>query len=505
MERDTHVANDPDYDMHGWRVHLMFGHIQMDKLNFSRSIIFDPLPPVHEVINFERVRGETYESVFCELAAPRIQYLEDRARITSRLLTYNNFIWSKQPFNGEPKRRLDRVMAFTKGELQFLCQELPLEDLVGDCAGPNSALMLTVGKRYSFHVWDMETCTRDSELGDIFLKEFNERPESKRLVRAYPINTLEKNAWLFSKLRFYARKHPSNGLYMLYIMSGTTAMGRFPTQDASYGRSLGMFIPYSEIKDADPNDFALRDLAQLLAPSTQFKADYERIDNNGIFCTSYWSDSAEPAESPATSIRSLHADPLVAAVSAGNHSHMLQAAPLGTSEPLWAFLGKGHGTLAPNKYTCEYTTPLQPNIDYVEGITHEPTARKGSFEPVLIDKIQTGYIGVPLLSTFLIVNTVPNFFFRTELAQGRVQLRFCYIDQKTGTEKEVAAELTQWTVLDGDGQIDKQSGIFTPGRTSSFTVIQAVLDDPIGWYWAFIILPIPLITAEAFVAQWNKP
>jgi hypothetical protein len=97
----------------------------------------------------------------------------------------------------------------------------------------------------------------------------------------------------------------------------------------------------------------------------------------------------------------------------------------------------------------------------------------------------------------------PNFFFKTELSQGRVKLRFCYIDKKTKQDVEVPADRIKWTVLAGQGKVS-QEGIFSPSLLSRYTVIQAEKIDPDDWYWAYIILPIPLMTAEAFVDQWNK-
>lgn len=251
------------------------------------------------------------------------------------------------------------------------------------------------------------------------------------------------------------------------------------------------------------NDFT--DLAHLLLPPGYIRCDEVQPIEYYVHKMSYSFLRAGTQEAQALAPPSFHADPLVAAVSAGSSACEIQVKPQGNNPPDWKLDGAGHGSLIPRGYACDYLAPAKPQIRLSDNsLTNEPTATKTSFtSPVRIDRVLTGFALLPLVSTFVVLSMVPNFYIKTELYQGRVKLRLFYTHRQTHEETEAPASLTQWSILAGDGKLDG-SNTFTPGRSSRFTVIQAVMDDPINWYWAYIIVPVPLMTAETFVARWNK-
>ena len=503
MEQDTQVPIQPDHDMRGWRIHVIF---DAATINTARERLIGSKPPVlHETIQYERLRSTNREQVICDLATPFVQYLQDRVRVTSRMMSYINFIWSAPTFGGKPRASLDRVVAFTKNEPQFLYQEFPLDGFVGHCAGPGAKLTLKVDReKSSFYIQATGSEQPDVELADIFRQRFDGLSDEQRIIQPYNVEAAAQSSWLLSQLRFYLRKHPTSGAHVLYIVNGSSDKGSFPAQDSTPWDKLAVYMPYAEMPDPIYyNDFT--DLAHLLLPPSYVLCDKIDVIENHVHKMSYRFLYANAQQAQPQAPLSFHADPLVAAVSAGSTAHKVEVKPQGTATPRWELDGGGHGSLKPNGYTCEYSAPAKPEVCLADNsLTQEPTATRTSFEePVRIDRVITGFAVLPLISTFVVLNTVPNFFFKTELVQGRLKLRFCYIDFKTGKEAEAPASMTEWKVLAGDGKVD-QTGIFTPGLLSRFTVIQAVVDDPINWYWAYIIVPVPLMTAETFVAQWNK-
>ncbi|MFJ4387112.1 hypothetical protein ACIP02_22650 [Pseudomonas sp. NPDC089408] len=502
MEQDTHAPIQPDHNMRGWRIHVIF---DAAKINTAREQLIVSKPPIlHETIHYERLRGATSELVTCELATPFVQYLQDRVRVCSRIMSYANFIWSAPVFGGKPRASLDRVIAFTRNEPQFLYQEFPLDGFVGHCAGPGAALTLKVGKDSTFYIQATGSERPDVELADIFRQRFNALPDEQRIIQPYKVAAAAQSNWLLSQLRLYLRKHPTSGAHVLYIVNGNSSTGSFPTQDSTPWDQLAVYMPHAEMPDPIYyNDFT--DLALLLLPPSYVLCDKIDVIENYVHKMSYRFLRANAQQAQPLASLSFHADPLVAAVSAGSTAHKVEVRPQGTATPRWELDGGGHGSLKPNGYVCEYSAPVKPEIRLADNsLTQEPTATRTSFkEPVRIDRVITGFALLPLVSTFVVLNTAPNFFFKTEWVQGRLKLRFCYIDRNTGKEAEAPASMTQWKVLAGDGKVDK-TGIFTPGLSSRFTVIQAVMDDPINWYWAYIIVPVPLMTAETFVARWNK-
>lgn len=502
MEEETHAPIQPDHDMRGWRMHVIF---DAAKINAARERLIESKPPVlHEAIHYERLRGTTSELVTCELATPFVQYLQDRVRVCSRMMSYANFIWSAPVFGGKPRANLERVVAFTRNEPQFLYQEFPLDGFVGHCAGPGAALTLKVGKDSSFCIQATGSEAPDVALADIFRQRFNGLPDEQRIIQPYKIEAEAQSNWLLAQLRFYLRQHPSSGAQVLYIVNGNSGTGSFPAQHSTPWDHLAVYMPYAEMPDPIYyNDFT--DLALLLLPPSSVLCDKIEVIENHVHKMSYSFLRANAEQAQPQAALSFHADPLVAAVTAGSTAQNIEVKPHGVANPRWELDGGGHGSLKPNGYTCEYSAPGKPDIQLADNsLTQEPTATRTSFEgPVRIDRLLTGFPLLPLVSTFVVLNTAPNFFFKTELVQGRMKLRFCYIDRKTGIEAEAPANMTEWSVLAGDGKVDN-TGIFTPGLSSRFTVIQAVMDDPINWYWAYIIVPVPLMTAETFVARWNK-
>ncbi|WP_264309738.1 hypothetical protein [Pseudomonas putida] len=494
----TDTPIQPNHDMRGWRMHIIF---DAAKINALREMSLPLVPALHETIHYERLKSTTREVIISKLAKPVVKYLEDRVQLKSRMMSYANFIWSTHMFGGKPRANLDSVVAFTKDEPQFLYQEFPLDGFVGHCAGPDTPLTLKITKNAEFYVQAAGSQARDTELGDAFRQRFNGLPAEQRIVQPHVVDAREEADWLLKNLQFQVRKHPKSGAHVLQVMKKDGNTGDpLPPQDSTPWDELAAYILATEVHDVDLLS-TFTDLAGLLLPWGYVLCNQFDWSGDNAFKASYTfnRESRPPADEPLI----LHPDPLVAVVGAGSTAHQIEVAPLGTAPLNWGFEGVGHGTLKPKGYLCDYSAPSKPQIHRADNsLCDEPTATKASFDtPIRIDRVLTGTGSLPLTSTFVILNDVPNLFIKTELAQGRLKLRFFYIQK--GKEIEVPPDQTKWTVLAGGGYVN-QAGIFTPNLLSRFAVVQAMMEGQTDWYWAYIIVPVPLMTAEAFVAQWNK-
>ncbi|MFT0521581.1 hypothetical protein [Pseudomonas faucium] len=71
-------------------------------------------------------------------------------------------------------------------------------------------------------------------------------------------------------------------------------------------------------------------------------------------------------------------------------------------------------------------------------------------------------------------------------------------------EFEVPAEETTWYLVYGNGRLE--NGVYTPEATdgkplSKFAVIAAIQPDDFEWRWAYAIVPLPLLSAQALVDE----
>lgn len=168
MEREQHDTQadiHAGHDMHGWRIQVIF---DAAKINAKREQSDSQKPAIHQTLHYERPRSATRELVICELRRPIVQYLPDRVQVKSSIASYANFIWSAPVSGGKPRASLDRVVAFTRNEPQFLYQEFPLDGFVGHCAGPDAPLTLNVGIKSSFYVQAAGSTTPDVGLATSF-------------------------------------------------------------------------------------------------------------------------------------------------------------------------------------------------------------------------------------------------------------------------------------------------------------------------------------------------
>lgn len=147
----TDTPIQPNHDMRGWRMHIIF---DAAKINALREMSLPPIPALHEIIHYERLKSTTREVIISKLAKPVMKYLEDRVQLKSRMMSYANFIWSTHMFGGKPRANLDSVVAFTNNEPQFLYQEFPLDGFVGHCAGPDTSGSSAGGLLSRLNVYD---------------------------------------------------------------------------------------------------------------------------------------------------------------------------------------------------------------------------------------------------------------------------------------------------------------------------------------------------------------
>lgn len=493
-----------NHDMRGWRIHVVFDAHKINNIREEFSSARPP-PPGQRTFHIEQPHSSTREVLDCKLAAPSVKYLDDCIQVKSPVLSCVNAIWTHPVFGGKPRANLDSVVAFWPNEPQFLYHEIPLDDCVGYCAGPGRPLVLKIGTQSTFYSQADGAETRDTQLGWFFRSYFDALPDAQRTVELYEVDARNEADWLLKEMNFQIRKHPLTGSHVLQVCRGDTSGSPLPLRDPTPKDELAAYIHANDVPGStDVNTFT--DLAGLLLPLGYAWCDTFSQDHaTGVYKATYkfYSDTREPAAAPEPLI--LHADPLVAAIRAGDTAKQITVSPQVSTALVWALADGGQGKIAPGHFVCDYTPPSQPPIHLSDNsVCQEPTATKTSFdEPARIEAVLTGNTLLSPISTFVVLNMEPNLFFKTELSQGRVKLRFCYIDKKTKQDVEVPADRIKWTVLAGQGKVS-QEGIFSPSLLSRYTVIQAEKIDPDDWYWAYIILPIPLMTAEAFVDQWNK-
>ncbi|QHG63085.2 hypothetical protein [Pseudomonas putida] len=188
----------------------------------------------------------------------------------------------------------------------------------------------------------------------------------------------------------------------------------------------------------------------------------------------------------------MNADPAI--------QHEVVLKPEIPNAPIWKFEVSGKGSLKLEGHRGIYTSPSNAGVVYDEmGKTLQAPALRTSLEsPFWIDAIATGYLLYPLVSTFIVLNSTPTHYFNKKNVGGKLKLDFCY-RSNTGEELAVEPDLTTWKVLAGDGRISLD-GVFTPGGISRFSVISAIEQDPKRWYYAVIIVPIPMMTVDELVA-----
>lgn len=123
-----------------------------------------------------------------------------------------------------------------------------------------------------------------------------------------------------------------------------------------------------------------------------------------------------------------------------------------------------------------------------------------SRKPVEIDRIVAGFGLIPYFSTMVVLNARPTHYFKLTASGKNIQLTFSY--EGWDGEEVVAPDDTAWTVLAGDGKMS-QGGLFSPGTSNRFSVVQAIHKDPAFMYFAVIVIPVPLLSAAEFVAMRN--
>jgi len=121
-------------------------------------------------------------------------------------------------------------------------------------------------------------------------------------------------------------------------------------------------------------------------------------------------------------------------------------------------------------------------------------------DPVDIVRILSGFALLPYFSTMVVLNARQTHYFKLATVGVKLQLTLLY-EPWGGGETEVPPELIEWKVLAGDGNMS--NGLFSPGTTNRFSVVQAIHRDPKWMQFAVIIIPMPLLTAAEFVAMRN--
>ncbi|WP_166367082.1 hypothetical protein [Pseudomonas akapageensis] len=208
--------------------------------------------------------------------------------------------------------------------------------------------------------------------------------------------------------------------------------------------------------------------------------------------------------------QSIFVDPYVQVTSAGGPPHSIRAGNGHQTTMQWSLEPGSTGGLqsAPAGQTL-YTPPASPRpavIFDASAKTLEPAAVRSSTDRlVTLDTIKVRGLINTETSSVVVVHIPQTHFFRVEKtpAGNGLQLKFYYVD-KQGVEVRVADADTQWTLLSGDGALSPQ-GVYTPavnGRCR-FAVIRAIEDDDQRWYWAFIVVPLPLISIDRFVSLHN--
>jgi hypothetical protein len=504
------------YDLFGWKVRLDF---YSRPVNYSYAVwhrgVGDTRPEDTEAFDFERVisPGTSWEHCTGLLGLPWLEfqpYPHERPILIRRRLA--RFVrTSLRRDLGEVIRKVSELTAVEAGEPYYLHQQFHFDAFVGTLDA-EKVLRLQVARGSTFALGYLESLKRDEEAAEGFRARFEALPDERRVIRMRRLSIEPGSDWLIKPLYFAIRMVPELSQWDTFTMACNLYMtyqaepgGRIPV-DGAWALGEEVHIARALVDDriiprsAPPNQHFMG-LASLLYPEGGIRS--LSVDRSAPVTSAWYKDRFFSPPAAVNAENMYHAEPLIKVVDGVRSRTHVTLTPQTLPGVSWQLGESSEGRYEPDRSGCWYCPPADPQPEYdQDGKTQKPCALKASLGELLtIDVLESRYYGRVFHSTFVIINAFPTHFFRVRNHNGRVSLRLYYIGIG-GAQVEVDPQVIEWQVVAGDGRM-AQDGTFTPGHSSTFSVVQAIEPDERQryWYWAFIVIPVPLMDVDTFVAM----
>lgn len=428
---------------------------------------------------------------------------------------------------GDKVRTVREVTVIDRSASQYLFQDFPFDAFVGTWGQDDFVrLKVSKGSRFYFMYLGSEPGEQDESGAAGFRKLFDDLPDDRRTITLRKImHNPHSEIWRWPSHFYIRRATDSDRWFWMYLAFEGSAPGLLPAarnaappESVFPGKDMPTFYvgPRSAAAGIAQNVLKTYEYSsgdefsgwvQMLYPAGVLvcqSIDMPGNDQYDLYLGYDYAWSTPPLVQEAIlSAPGKHPEPLVKLVDGVRGRTFMTVAPQDTEQPTWAFQGEQHGTLEPEGRNCWYCPPAAPVVEYVDSEkTLRGCVRKAPlFAPVSIDKVMTGTPSHPLYSTYVILNAQPTHYFRLEERGHLVGLQLCYT-ARGGAEVIVPSADIEWKVLAGAGSM-AQDGTFKPGLGELFSVVLAVEKHDRYWYWAVIILPLPLKDSRGFISMSN--
>lgn len=230
--------------------------------------------------------------------------------------------------------------------------------------------------------------------------------------------------------------------------------------------------------------------AELYPGNLGMAAFYERKSTLGV-------DAPRPASAE------LQVSPVAEFFEVGLTSERQLLTSSSTGQVGWAFEGENHGALEEERGQFFYRPPTLASSNWVKNPSSktlvDAVLKSSASAPLVADCVVASVGGQVAKCQFANLNFEPTHFIRVNKRLNKLafELRFIHED---GSEKAVPAANVRWHVMFGNGQIDS-SGLFTPDTRSPLpvSIIWAEDFDENDWYWAMLIVPLPMMSVDDVV------
>jgi len=200
--------------------------------------------------------------------------------------------------------------------------------------------------------------------------------------------------------------------------------------------------------------------------------------------------------------------PMIVVLSIGG-KYTVSASTMDGSPLSWAMAEGSLGHLQPD---------LEPDPEVQDSRVYVAPTSDPDWEPdrpyheyvVRMDQIQVSRPSAPAQHIDVLLHIGrSSYWLEPEVAGASLKLHFRYKTTK-GEVKEVPQDEARWYVVKGDGEVE--DGLFTPrpNSTQLYAVIVAmrspedVDDDDVGYRFAYMIVPLPFVSADTFVALLQR-
>ncbi|EPJ2807274.1 hypothetical protein ACTHGN_000260 [Pseudomonas putida] len=510
---ESNESKNAAYNMYGWRAHLRFDPVLLNA-ELERRYSSQPDQGTEKLDFFSSRTPSVVQNIKCELGKPLLIFSEDGVSsditVARRLFSYANYALEK-PL-GYKKVDVQEISAQLVNERLMLFSSVSFEDSTGVYL-PGAPVRLQAKELSGCAFGYLGHTLRDEEAARPFRIRFDELPDADRVITLNNVFVAPGSEWLMRALRFSPRKVAGSKLDILYIAYATDNDGTFPAARADENSSVdgalpddteiavNTFIDGSSIPAEGYRCDDFTSLATLVFPVGRVVcSELREIGESYIYEGKFYRPGSRQPDSEAQETWTGRVEPLVSVVYSGGGAAALRRKANTEEQFAWSFDGDGQGQLKPAGSSCDYVPPLMPDVEYNPNADSlEPPVIRSSTEfPVTIDRVRTGPEGSLLVSTLVVKKWRQTNYFELEKSGAKLKLSL-WRTKKDGTDHRIVPENITWTVLVGDGRVT-QEGVFTPGLFTRYSVLLAIENNDEDWFWALIVIPVPFMSADEFIA-----